>query len=446
MIILHEKAKENINTKAKELLNLIKRKDLPKSESVQLNDLYASATITEQDIIGEIEMGLSNGIGVEQAKYFYWNESSYGLFDDDYIEFEKVALQISNSKTISEYVEINYTKKQLFKWLKGRFQGIENNEFIDYFLGVLELDVKSYQILIPIPFTVISRDFKMGEIEFKTLREQVIDEWFDRNKNIEPEKQVDYANFKKRIQEKCQGYAVGVYNYTAEKDRACELAYNNLSNTLSILRLFTLPNFTCECSTILHEYGRSMIRTEEYFIIDEQNDIHYTSNNLENNLITYIDNKIIDDLESKGFNNFSKLLIIKDKNNYQKKLLEALIIYSKHTLRNDISDKIVSILVALETIFLKNNTESIQQNIGERVAFLIGKDAKERRAIVENIKEIYKIRSKFIHHGNSFGGEIELVNRFILTSWTCFFQLVNLMDKYHTIDELIANLEELKYS
>jgi integrase len=52
-------------------------------------------------------------------------------------------------------------------------------------------------------------------------------------------------------------------------------------------------------------------------------------------------------------------------------------------------------------MLLRTSNEPITKNIGKRMAFLIGTSVEERMAIVQNVDAAYRIRSKFIHQGNS---------------------------------------------
>ena len=102
-----------------------------------------------------------------------------------------------------------------------------------------------------------------------------------------------------------------------------------------------------------------------------------------------------------GLEILSDLLIKDNKSQFEKVSLEAFFIYSRCTTVKDPADKLVYILVALESLFLKNNTEPIQQNLAERIAFLIEKTVEGRMKIIKEVKNAYEIRSSFVHHGAS---------------------------------------------
>src|SRR5438876_427287 len=74
-------------------------------------------------------------------------------------------------------------------------------------------------------------------------------------------------------------------------------------------------------------------------------------------------------------------------------------------LRNSVAiepaDKLVYILVGLESMLLRSENEPLAKNVGERLAFLIGESKEKRIAVKNNVVEIYSHRSGFIHHGRS---------------------------------------------
>lgn len=104
------------------------------------------------------------------------------------------------------------------------------------------------------------------------------------------------------------------------------------------------------------------------------------------------------------------------------------------------------ILVALESLLLKNDSEPIQQNIADRISFAIGKSADERREIVKNIKDIYNIRSKFIHHGTTSFQNRALIQKFMNYAWLTFLFLVQQSHSFETKDKCIFALDHIKYS
>jgi hypothetical protein len=143
------------------------------------------------------------------------------------------------------------------------------------------------------------------------------------------------------------------------------------------------------------------------------------------------------------------VLIREDRTDYHEKLLAALLQYSKNCLARDPSDKLVNILVAVESVILQNENEPLGKNIGERMAALIGSTLEERKGILSNVGKTYGLRSSFVHHGKRISvDEVDTLKEFMMNAWRC---LGTLVDWYHknpaiTRSQFFAELEERRLS
>ena len=106
-------------------------------------------------------------------------------------------------------------------------------------------------------------------------------------------------------------------------------------------------------------------------------------------------------------------------------------------------EKIIYVLVAIESILLKDENEPIQKNIGERMAFLIENKPRERKNIINNIIEVYKIRSAFIHHGKTIEDD-EIISTFLKNSYVFFTILIQYIDKFDNKYKLIEKIEDIR--
>jgi hypothetical protein len=96
-------------------------------------------------------------------------------------------------------------------------------------------------------------------------------------------------------------------------------------------------------------------------------------------------------------------------------------------------------------MLLSDGNEPIQKNLGERMAFLIGQTAQERKDSVKDIDEVYRIRSAFVHLGQTLR-HVVTVDRFLANAWTTFSRLMDLSIRYRTKAALVGALEDLKMS
>ena len=81
------------------------------------------------------------------------------------------------------------------------------------------------------------------------------------------------------------------------------------------------------------------------------------------------------------------------------------------------------------------------------MAFTISDNGEERKKIVQNFKEVYEIRSKYIHHGYEIStNNFEIFRFFLKNSWEFFRILIMNFDCFDTKLKMIEKIEERKIS
>jgi len=66
---------------------------------------------------------------------------------------------------------------------------------------------------------------------------------------------------------------------------------------------------------------------------------------------------------------------------------------SRSSISKRLSDKLVYIFVAIESLFVRDGAEHLQSNFGERMAFFAENEAESRKSVGDNLKKAYAIRS-----------------------------------------------------
>ncbi|QOX80701.1 hypothetical protein FY034_11325 [Trichlorobacter lovleyi] len=126
-----------------------------------------------------------------------------------------------------------------------------------------------------------------------------------------------------------------------------------------------------------------------------------------------------------------------------KNALDAFFIFARCATSKDPADKLVYILVALESLFLRNNTEPIQQNLAERMAFLIENNIESRRKVIRDVRNAYSIRSSFVHHGASID-DFDALEKFMWHAWRAITVIISATKSIKTKEELLDHLDERK--
>jgi hypothetical protein len=129
---------------------------------------------------------------------------------------------------------------------------------------------------------------------------------------------------------------------------------------------------------------------------------------------------------------------------FQNDILRAISIYSRSSLAQNLNDKLLYAVLALECILLKDQSESLQKHIGERMAFLIGESVEERRDIISSYKVAYALRSGAVHHGRLVTEEDSL-QKFLPNAWHTINKLITEADNFPTKQEMIAFVDDIKF-
>jgi hypothetical protein len=104
-------------------------------------------------------------------------------------------------------------------------------------------------------------------------------------------------------------------------------------------------------------------------------------------------------------------------------------------------------LVTLESLLLKGSSEPIQQNVGERMAFALSPNRLVRMKIVSNFKQVYDLRSKFLHHGNDVESvHVDALQEFMLNVWNCLRLVIHSHNKFQTREQLIEAIDNVKFA
>jgi hypothetical protein len=94
---------------------------------------------------------------------------------------------------------------------------------------------------------------------------------------------------------------------------------------------------------------------------------------------------------------------------------------------------------------LKDAGEPIQQNVGERIAFLIDENPQNRKHIVSNFKKAYQLRSSYVHHLNSVNDE-QTLQDFYRNTFLLLYVVIADMKSHTNHAEFLDYIDNKKFS
>lgn len=472
---IHKDAIVNFNRKALTVVELVSfsaRKDTKQSGSTvkrggrshsgghnhpEKPDLHVGAKIGPEDIIGEPVFGTIDQQG--NAVSFEWRNKSgeYSISGNAYLEVRKLARQLLKISDIGSSVARKTVESLICGWVKKYYSKKTSGEFMDYFCAEAGKKIHKVQIWTPIHGLCIQKSFKLGNIKFISIERTLIDEWekqsletatnslYVKEDNPENLKSGIGKLFEKRIRP-IQGYAAAVMEVEAEDEKAKELLLYEANRSLSLFRIFTGLSISPVAAPICALWGARHIDSsfifrnfDGKFVGPDEGILSHT--------IDYVPMGAgeIDMVFQLGLRRIHEILISENRTELENAVLESAILYSKCTTVKDPADKLIYILVGLESMLLKDSNESIVQNISERIAFLIGHNLEERRTIVKVIKKAYELRSRFLHHGASVE-DLQILQEFMIMGWKAELALIGSTSQMKIREELLSHLDDLRLS
>ncbi|MCW9065907.1 MAG: HEPN domain-containing protein [Ignavibacteriaceae bacterium] len=445
-IEINPEAVKRFNERARDLLFCLTPKS-KKNKAIgrDFNSGIIMRELREEEIISFGPSGEIDYSGKMVSMFFKHNNVSIGLEGENFKKLIKLCEDIQKAGNLFECASIDFILGIFFQWMKLKYSSHYENEMLTYFIEKCEQEIKSYEIWIPIAHTIVEEEFRIGNVTLKNFSKEVFGNWeSELLKNVKDDEAI--RSVKERLlkeRETTQGYAVAVFNVTAENIRAEELAFEKVEMALSLVRIFSPAAFFINSNSFTTIRGTENLQRKDCYVFSNNRIITHMEALIPTRILWTIRKEELQGLQV-HLPNFSQLLNDKNLNSFQLKVLNALLLFSKSILTKSIPDKLVYIFASLESVLLKDENEPIQQNLADRLAFAITNNGEERIKIVKNIKEAYKYRSKFIHHGISIN-EIAILDEFLKNAWVYLLTLTTRINDFKTKEEMINAIEKRKY-
>ncbi len=451
---LHPEAAKNFDEKAEGLLPLL-APEPHEGPSEPPTDMFRpgghiSATFTEKDY-GEFKItGKSDRLGRTTARYFETGGGRVGLEDERYEPLARLSESIQKTKEYRELVSTRWVEDKIVDWMQAKHGGGAPPLLADYLAERCEEDVREHEIWFPVSHLSVESDLTFGNVVFKTITEEIMDRMEEDMQGFKEGRDAAYAAqldmYLARQRADLQGLAAATSKVNAEPRRAYEVALQESEWALAALRVYqvaatTTPEVTSYCALL----GRENVEGIKHLEM-EGGRVRRTSDQTIGKPVLHwhlSDDDVRKYAGTLGFDKVNRLLALKKRTKFQEALLNALLLYSRSTREKDLEGKLVYTLVAMESVLLRNDAEPIQQNVGERMAFINASTVERKREIIRNLKAAYALRSRFVHHGHTIG-ERDTVWRFMIDAWALFTNLAKMSDRFDTKEELIDQLEAMK--
>jgi hypothetical protein len=408
-------------------------------------NIYPVADIPEEDIVGEVRVTrcIVNGMQEEVGRVFFAGKNGFGLVDTGYQALTKLAEQIQTTSLLRDSVRVEFIRDIVFDWVAESYGKATVEPLSVVVLRKVTEEIKEHEIWIPIHRSYVESPILMGNVIFQTVSAAMMDSWQAGARAETKDEEAVLRVYLSKERSRLQGCAAATTKVRAERGKAVEVARYRAGRAAALLRFFSPANWTPKLRSYCVPLGSENLGETAELFIESGRIVNYQRGALDMRQPAWAFTNAQIAENRRPLEQLNRLATEGRKTGYQEALLDALLLYSRSSIASDPADKIVYLFAALESLLLRNDNEPITKNLGERMAFMSGKDVSSRKAIVANTSDTYKVRSSFVHHGNSVG-DLETLEVFMVNVWTCFYNALFWQDQIQDKDQLITALEDRK--
>ena len=453
MISINEKAESYINEKATSFLAQIKpdanRREKPKETESSNAHVFVSGNLTDADIISIGSMGYVDQLsGRQVARYFLVNNVPVGLDQESFAAFDKFIDDIYERKEINSLLSKSFIHDCSFEWLENKYKSNSQLDLMSFLKEKAGEAVRKYKVSLPISFLAIQVPFTVGKVSFDYCTKDFCDNFISNLRTrMAQQERLDENNLKvidKQFRSKYQGKVFASITTEGEKQRCIEIAKIQVEKALTVLRFFSPSAFIPEVPCYFGLMGQTDIPKSYSLVFEDQSTIPSTQETIdERRMHTW-------PFSASDFMHFTQLglglaaeLYFKEEcSEFEDLVLNSMYLFGRSLTESKFQDKVVYVLVSIETLLLQNQSEPIQSSVGLRLAFLTRPDAEKRKKVKELVNKAYKFRSSYIHHGK-VGENWELLRDLQHAIWDAIRNALLSTPRFKTQKEFLDRLETI---
>lgn len=433
IVIINEHKQKHLN---KEVLNYISAIQVAKFDSFQVTDtgsiseqkiqdftLFESSEVIIYKKLGQTKVAKSLNL-VQEGISFQIPESNY----PHYLKFVK---QIYSDKKINNLISFSFLEKIIFKYIiDTRRTNRASKEFCNYLIDEINNSVKEFEVHFKVLYLDIESNFKLGNVNFEFVNEN----YFQGIRKNEY-----YEDFR--------GNVFVSTTVKAEKQKAQEIAFKKCSLAVDSLKLFFDIVVFPEDRLSFDIDSRTKESEENEVIFFENCDRSRVSiNNYRIPTHQNINSQQLNIFEERGiskYNYFLKQIDEKENlNELELTIVNSIQLFAKALYQNNLNQRVVELFTQLESLVLSNSNGSIITSLTKYISKLVTKNIEERKFIISLLKEMYGIRSAYVHHAKEREINIENLAKFQYYIHNLITELIELSASHSTKDTILKQIDD----
>jgi hypothetical protein len=447
-LTLHPEAQKSFDLRAAALVPKLATIRAVPPQGLQ-TDVHVTATLSTDDVDNLVFLALDDSTGRPIPRSFPTKDGGeVGLLGTDFGEFGRLVEDFQRTKSIRPYLSKRFVADRVFAWIREAYAGVAGS-MSERVVQDANSAIRRFAVWVPISDLVVEADWPFGRVLIRPLGRDVFDRIAIKMAGSAQSSEVKGAVERRvnRYRSKFQGRAAAVVvDIEAEPSHAIDTALALAQETADMVRIFHPSQFTPRARCHLDVAGQAPERTTTAFLF--QGEELAQTDEATTNPSTFalgLSQASLMALEFQNLAKLSDLLRIDDRTAFLALGLDTLRRYSRGVLATTEEDRLLYVLVAIESVLLRNDNEPIQQAIADRLAFFLETEASERQKTTHVVRAAYAARSGYVHHGRSIKEEEDLAI-FFNVAWTFFIRLIPMLQRFQTRDEFIKSIEDVKYA
>ena len=443
---LHPAAASAIDDKGSALLGEIVALNLPDQRvSASFPSERITVEIKENEIIGDVDAWLMDASGRRVFAFISHNKMSYGLMGESCSLVGEVIKEVIKVKWAQQFLGQSFIEQTIIGWLRASFKGNTVDALSQFLISASRTAVREFTMWAPVSHLEIESPFSFGLATIAPMTSAFFDEVEMPSVANCPKQAEDIRALFSQIRKDMQGGAAIVLKVKAEQSSVYERGLALASDAIGLLRYLSPASdiFSLICPNSL--LGAQTLPTYNAIVLDREGGFSNQSGVIPKKIGFWrISAREAVNLRSHGLTELGRLLLEKGLNEFQRRLRACILTYTKGITLPEPADRLVYTCSSLESLLLRDTSEPIQQNLGDRMAFLLTTIPSERSRIAGNVRQAYSIRSKYIHHRNT---EIEedTLSLFTINACATFRMALQRMNDTNTSAEFIEAIDRVKF-
>jgi hypothetical protein len=325
-------------------------------------------------------------------------DKKIGFDEETGKRFQKFVSTIHNDRDIKQIISRKFIETKSWKWIfKTRSEAKAESNFSSYILSEMENAIETHKFHFHIVYLNIQTPFKIGNVEFGYFTSEYFDKYLEAFAQNQPDKENPYIWMKKHY--KGNVYAATIIS--AEHGQGEDIALEICSLSMDVLKVCSntldFPNAPIHFDID----RRSRINPQSEVVVESRDFVKGLHTNLSRPAFPYsLDNMQFEHVKKRRLESFHNFIsgLTNDQSELDKLIIQGIKRLADALTNTNYYQRVAELFTILESLLLLSEDSPIIDTVSKYASKLITKDKETRKTVIKLLKEMYKVRSNWVHH------------------------------------------------